>query len=315
MMVVVVHTVNCHYHNTTCFFPSYNHVTKIWWWSTGCSHVVVVLEPLRDYDPSAGFRCFLLPPIWLKKKKLRDTQICGKNPCWCLSIVSLEASWSQWFWFHLHQVCQDRMRGGFSYNIMRHHCGSLVKEQWLKLASDFWRIWTITPPKIQQDVDHWSAPIHNLKENWDVFNIFSPCHCRHCLRLMPVDASWCPRADELNPQSPPSWQHVPLVVHVTSQSMESAGCALCVRDEIPNLFGKRHSLWTFRVSFILIPNNSMSFQKKIRRWPKMGKQDVKNCKDLWWKQGEVMETRNSVVSIFSLPLNHSYVEGLSVITL
>ena len=50
------------------FFPSYNHVTIIWWWSTGCSHVVVVLEPLRDYDPSAGFRCFLLPPIWLKKK-------------------------------------------------------------------------------------------------------------------------------------------------------------------------------------------------------------------------------------------------------
>ena len=79
MMVVVVHTVNCHYHNTTCFFPSYNHVTIIWWWSTGCSHVVVVLEPLRDYDPSAGFRCFLLPPIWLKKRSCGTPKYVGKT--------------------------------------------------------------------------------------------------------------------------------------------------------------------------------------------------------------------------------------------
>ena len=25
------------------------------------------------------------------------------------------------------EVCKDRMRGGFSYNIMRHHCGFLVE--------------------------------------------------------------------------------------------------------------------------------------------------------------------------------------------
>ena len=35
-----------------------------------------------------------------------------------------------------HQVCQDRMRGGFSYNIMRHHCGSSVMAQSMAMTYD-----------------------------------------------------------------------------------------------------------------------------------------------------------------------------------
>ena len=46
------------------------------------------------------------------------------------------------------QGCQDRMRGGFSYNIMRHHCGSLAYAKCIKMSSLKRKVDILNCPKL-----------------------------------------------------------------------------------------------------------------------------------------------------------------------
>ena len=119
------------------------------------------------------------------------------------------------------------------------------------------------------------SAIQNLKDNWDVWKTVS------LSSLSPVDASWCRSLPiSWTPQSPPSGSnrcHWWYMSHPNPWNPRGVHCVCVMRSPI---FSERdipyeHSdipwFHSFRKKIHIIQCRS---KKNIRRWPKMGKQDV-----------------------------------------